>query len=850
MIVKICPRILKPISVAAIFFLSGIAAPAQQPITDSPSGGRARALNNSLLNLHAQMQQADVHNARTLQGQAAYLIAQRSAALATLIQQNPQEALTFAFSPELLADLAAKFPQSTSQLESHTVVAGPVQHMIADYPKGSRSWWTINTGQRSVMLYFAGPEPRELRSGETLQASGVLLGQRMAVETSRIVRNQTMTPGTASAQHPGGRNWPVYGFVAIVAFLALPSAGKRIGATRQTYRGFYASVLLLGATLLSAAGSFAQAPPCATAGPQSVAVLMVVYPGTTIPAYLSQQNIYAAYFNNPGGMSLSDYWWQASYQQTSVTGDVYGWFTLTYGASGYSSFDTLTQDAVNIAIGAGVPIQNYNRLSLVMPDWGGGWAGLAELSCASTYTLPTGGSITVSTSYINGTSWNNQNITQEQAINNAAMIAMHELGHNLGLNHSNSRAFTDASANPIPLSALGVQGTVQEYGDSFDAMSNGTPGHYDAPHKIEELNWIGPNNYAVVQSSGTWTVEPMETSLSATGLKALKIQRATNAWLWLEYRQPLGVYDLAYYRDPTYMSWADQFYSGALIHYEDSFTTGSYTHLLDFTPTSSYGFNDPSLAAGQSWTDAFTGLSISVQSATTSGLTVTVNYPTSTPTCTAGTPTIAFSPLDPSIYPGNSASYNLTVTNNDSASCPANTFTMGSSMPSGWPTSFSSGSVTISPGKSASVVLTKTGPAGTSQGTYQANANAVSGLNVGSATANITVMSPPALTVTVGVPNAAYTFRSSVPITATVLNGGTGATGANVSFTVMTPSGSTVTQSATTTTSGTAIWSYKLTSRATAGTYYVSAQASLSSGSRKALSTVNAVSNTASFSVQ
>jgi hypothetical protein len=71
-----------------------------------------------------------------------------------------------------------------------------------------------------------------------------------------------------------------------------------------------------------------------------------------------------------------------------------------------------------------------------------------------------------------------------------------------------------------------------------------------------------------------------------------------------------------------------------------------------------------------------------------------------------------------------------------------------------------------------------------------------------------------------------------------------------VTLTLKAPNGNTSTQTATTGSSGTATWNYKLNAKSPAGTYSVNAQAGLSSGSKKAASTQSATSNTATFTVQ
>src|SRR5260370_31425420 len=92
------------------------------PTHQSALAARVRALNNSLLQLHGQMQEASQNGMAWVRGQAATVIAERAGALTTLIQQEPHTPLSFAFSPEMLADLPAKFPDSATQFESHATV--------------------------------------------------------------------------------------------------------------------------------------------------------------------------------------------------------------------------------------------------------------------------------------------------------------------------------------------------------------------------------------------------------------------------------------------------------------------------------------------------------------------------------------------------------------------------------------------------------------------------------------------------------------------------------------------------------------------------------------------------------
>ena len=799
--------------------------------SDTPAAARMRALNNSLLSLHGQMQKADANSGRNLRSQAATVINERATVLSNLIQNNPRAALTFSFSPELLADLAAKVPQSASQLESHATVTGTVQHWIADAPglKSSRSWWIMNAGSgRNLYLFFAAGEPTTARSGQLLQATGVIAGTVMAVETSA-----SPSANSGLVQSPtnltASKAWPVPALGVVVGFVfGLPGLGgwrEHSAQLLSPIKYFAVYGLIFFFVCFTTTPSWSQAA-CSTTGQQNAVVLLATTPTATIPAGVTPQTMQEAFFGTTPP-NLNGFWQEASYGKMSVTGDVYGWYTLA-GTYSCTSIMQMRNDAIAAASAAGVNFQKYDQVYVVVPDYGCGWAGLTYMGCTVINT-PTG-------SFNAATTFLDSNYMTPPSI--AVSVIAHEGGHQLGLNHSGT--LDNGTAVLGPLSA---PGTPSEFGDWYSTMGSTSVALYPAPHKAEILGWMASGtNYEIVQNSGTYALGPLEAN--AAGLQAIKVQRGTgnNAWLWIEYRQSIGNYD---------STLNPQGFAGALIHYEDS-TTGAYTKLLDFTPDSytdpGWDFYDSPLSPGQTWQDPYTNLSLTVSSANSSGVTVNVNYG-SVP-CTHANPTVAITPLDPSTYPGSGASYTMNVINNDSSACSASTFTPSSAQPSGFTPAFSVGSISLSPGQSGSLTMSQTPASGTPPGTYPVSASASNLSYVGTGTGNVTVMSAPSLTVSVSVSGSSFTPPSTVPITATVLSGGTPLPGANVTFTVTLPNGSTTTQTATTGSGGTITWSYKLNGKSTAGTYLVSATAGQSGGTKKATSsTQSAFSSSVAFTV-
>lgn len=580
-----------------------------------------RNLNNRVLQLHAAAQKATPAQIGAIRSQAAPVLAERAAALEALIRRNPSEAIGLAFSQDILTDLAARFPGSANALEKQGAWEGVSDHLIFDDPARQvrRYQVSVKTGNEILEIYSAHAEP-ECVSGNTLRSTGVRVNNVVAAGNTTV----TSTSTAAAA--------------------------------------------------------------CSTLGAQNSAVILVEFPGIPLPAGVTNASVSNIFFANTG-KSVNTFWREASYNQASAAGQVFGPYLLpsVYTCDQYSTMRT----AAIAAADAAVNFTQFTRIFIVFPDPGGcGWAGLGTLGCSSLTSAD--GSFQASTSWLLA--------TYMGSVDNGVKLATHEGGHNLTLHHSSSRDFGAEAVG-----ALGDPGVLNEYGDTFSTMGSWNLGHYPAQHKVQ-MGWLPSSNVITVETPGNYFLLPFENTVA--GAQALKVRRGTGgtSWLWLEYRQPVGLFD---------STLSTQVYGGALVHQQDS-TTGTHTHLVDFT-TDTASFSDPALTGA--WTDPYTNLSMAVTGATSSSLSVNVGF--SALTCTSRVqPTVVLSPANPSVMAGSSYTFTVSVTNNDPLGCGSSTFSLGSALPTGWATVFSAPSLTISPGQSLSATMGKAAPVAFTPGTY------------------------------------------------------------------------------------------------------------------------------------
>ena len=480
--------------------------------------------------------------------------------------------------------------------------------------------------------------------------------------------------------------------------------------------------------------------------------------------------------------STDGYVREVSGERTWLEGDVFGWFTIELASTACDTTQLATL-AKQAAAAAGANLSQYSRLVYAFPQNACAWWGLGSVGGAP------------SQAWING----------ELALD----VAGHELGHNLGLYHSKNLDCGTA--------AIGSSCTENEYGDTLDIMG-ATRGHFNAFHK-ERLGWLDSHQVVDVTASGTFTVEPFETS--AGGVKVLKILKSIDpltlrrTFYYVEFRQAIG-YD-------AFMSGWTNVVSGVSIHLGQE-GSGNAVHLLDMTPETTSWY-DPALTSGRTFADAAAGIAITTNAVSSAGAMVSIALNPSTPACTPGVPAVTLSPgTAPAVSPGTAVSYSISTTNTDSAGCAPATFVVTPGVPAGWSAAVAVASSTLAPGATWSTTIQVISPATATAGSYTVTAaatDAASAGHGGSASAIYAVMAP--LTIQLTTSQSTYTRADLVSLSAQVKSGTAPVAGKGVSFAIRRPDGKIISATATTDANGVALYQLRLRNKDPLGTYVVTA---------------------------
>lgn len=356
-------------------------------------------------------------------------------------------------------------------------------------------------------------------------------------------------------------------------------------------------------------------------GVQRTLVLLVNFQNTVQPS-LTKEYIADMVFNK-----VDSYFYEVSYGKVSFSGDVFGWYTIPISQT--CSTNTVLTESMKVA-NANVDFTKYDRMLIIAPMGPScSFGGQGTVGKYNGYPTPDGSA--------------NMSVAWVIADRLFAGRVGHEFGHGFGLRHAN---FLDCKSGIV-----GSSGCVsQEYGDLYSTMgASNVNGHLNALHK-DYLGWFGESNIKTITANGTYILEPLETLTS--GLKALKIQRASNDNLFVEYRRPIGFDANFFAYRPT-----SNVYAGGLLHTQNTQVTGSGSLLIDPTPPSSS--STVALSVNESFVDPLTKAKIQVLSQNSNELALDIEL-------TQGDiipPTVSF--LSPTNYTSVSGTIKVTASASD-----------------------------------------------------------------------------------------------------------------------------------------------------------------------------------------
>ena len=484
--------------------------------------------------------------------------------------------------------------------------------------------------------------------------------------------------------------------------------------------------------------------------------------------------------------TTNDYFREASYGQTSLSGDVYGWYTIPVSST---TCDTtaISNYAQQAAAAAGANLAAYDHFVYAFPQNACTWQGRGSV----------GGS--PSQAWIN--EWFELGIVG------------HELGHNFGLYHSRSM---DCGS-----STIGTDCTASEYGDLFDLMGGANSAHFNVFQK-ERLGWVNSGINApitTVATSGTyWLDSYANGSMNPKGLKILKSTdpvTGMKTWYYIERRGAIGF--------DSFVSGNQNILNGVIVR-TGSESSGQLTYLLDMTPATPSWY-DPALTVGQSFTDNDARVTIATLSADAAGALVSVTI--AAEPCVRANPTVTVTPSQSSwMSSGGTATYTVSVRNNDGNSCGSSVFNGQATVPSGWASTVSASA--IDPGSTATTSVQVTSPVGAVDGYHSITVRSNNSANTsfsGAAQATYALVS--ALSVSNTATQSTYPRNQTATVNATVKAAGAAVAGATVGFTLTKSNGTTVTSTTTTASNGVATFKYTFNKKKDpTGTYQVRAQAS------------------------
>lgn len=405
------------------------------------------------------------------------------------------------------------------------------------------------------------------------------------------------------------------------------------------------------------------APQPESVGDQKTLVILLRFQDSGPPP-LSKEAVYDLVFNG----QTQKFYKEQSYNQVSFSGDIFGWFTLNYNnpidaCALLGRTDELSKLVDDKLIDLGI----YSRVIFVADGYAGGCS-----SVGKNYFTINNKTYLLSHAAMGIEGYNTPSRYHPFQWTTFDYVLSHELGHSLGVWHANGWDCKNQT--------LYGECTHREYGNYFDTMGwDEFSLHFNAFYK-ELLGWINPSSALLINTSGTYTINPLESD-SPTKLAKIKIQGFDLIPLYLEYRKGIG-FD-AYLNDTSLLSNQSGLFVNRIRKYPWS---GSYTHLLDMAPTSQDWYEDmkqTTLNGGNIFTDPGLGITLGpIVKADNSSIAFDVKL--TNPICTPHQPSISNPDYPESIAAGSQVYIGIEFFNKDSDGCGDSEFRIVPILPSGW----------------------------------------------------------------------------------------------------------------------------------------------------------------------
>lgn len=350
----------------------------------------------------------------------------------------------------------------------------------------------------------------------------------------------------------------------------------------------------------------ASALPTTASGARKALVLKVGFNGASVAC----SNTQLANTMWTGTRSVREFYETATYNQMTWTPDVDGdasqdvfAVSINYSVSP-CAYATWVNAAMTQATGMGVNLALYQHVIVMVPtsvQSSCGFAGIAPLNCGSSCWM-----ISADCSYPD--------------------IVIHELGHNLGLNHAGTDFNDDGEVGST---------ATDEYGDWSCPMGISGVGYrrFNAPHQ-RQMGWMPDDREQSVTTSGTYTIassdiDPLTASPTPptqTQVLTIPINGSSQSY-YLSFRRS----------DSGYSQELQSAYSGRTnIH---RFSGSGRTMLVDViangeVSTLSNGISVSQLSSGTGWAQVQVSIGTPIATATPTPETSPGSDPTPVPTAT------------------------------------------------------------------------------------------------------------------------------------------------------------------------------------------------------------------------